>query len=335
MDETKMHQCLVCRSDQRAAKKLFIVSGYPLMQCTICRFVYLGTQLEWEDKKLLNEQRYGGTRQGQRSRMLVREDRLALNQISQYARYRTLLEVGCGDGGFLIVAKSQGWDVWGVELSRGAAQAAALKLGGSKIHCGTIQDWPFPREAFDVVVMKSFIEHVPDPRADLEVAWRLLKPNGYLYLLTPNIESLEAKVYGRRWFALVPGDHLWFFSPETLKSLLETTGFETRWLITTESYEDVVVGVLFLFRNLLGNLVCSVKQPTSEVMTRSRAPRTVAFGISPRAKHTAERILEMTRYLNVPWFLVYSHLLMKTSLGACIRGVFQKARLNNAWGGNQ
>jgi SAM-dependent methyltransferase len=177
--------------------------------------------------------------------------------------------------------------------------------------------------------MKSVIEHVPNPRADLAAVRRLLKPDGYLYLLTPNIESLEARVYGRYWFALVPGDHLWFFSPYTLKYLLQTTGFEPRWLTTTESYEDVIAAVLFAVRSLLRDGSSSFKLSQPEVMNGCIPPRTLASGLSPNAKYTAQRLLEVSRYLNLPWFFVYSHLLTRASLGACIRGVFQKTPSSN------
>lgn len=328
MEENKIRKCLICCSDQNQAKEMFNIRGYSIRQCTICRFVYLGVQLEWQDKELLNEQKYGDSRDGIQTRYMVRENNLALNQISKYAQCGNLLEIGCGDGGFLALAKSKGWNVKGVELSRGAARAAVLQLSEKEIHCGTMHDCPFHPESFDVVVMKSVVEHLPDPRAELAVAYRLLKPDGYLFILTPNIESLEANLYGRHWFALVPADHLWFFSPSTISCLLEARGFRRRWLTTTESYEDVVVGLLFALRSQLSELLNTFGQRNRAGAASNSASHTLVSGLSSTAKDTYWRLLEASRYLNFPWFFVYSSLLERTSLGACIRGIFQKTLLD-------
>jgi 2-polyprenyl-3-methyl-5-hydroxy-6-metoxy-1,4-benzoquinol methylase len=321
--DAETQKCLVCHSDQRDAPVRFAVDDYPFIRCPICHFTYLGTKLEWEDKRRLNEQRYGGSRPMTRTRALLREDEVALSEIVQHVQVGRLLEIGCGDGGFLGVAKSQGWDVWGVELSHGSGQVAASSLGNTRVHIGTVHDCPYPRETFDVVVMKSVIEHLAAPTADLAAIRQCLKPGGYLYVLTPNIESFDARIYGQHWYALMPGDHLWFFSTRTLRAFLKNAGFEATWMKTTEAYEDVISGLVFAVRSVFS--ACARPLRSELAVTGPRQiPRTVSSGVPPSIKQAAATILEASRWLSLPWFVIYSHLLEKASIGACVRGVFRK-----------
>jgi len=70
------------------------------------------------------------------------------------------------------------------------------------------------------------IEHVHDPKSALRQSFRLLKPNGKLYLETPNIESVGHKEFGENWRALEPPRHLTIFSWAALENFLAQLGFD-------------------------------------------------------------------------------------------------------------
>jgi len=316
--------CLICDGDSRASAKFLSVGPYCIARCPVCGVVFLDSQLESIAKTSINEQRYGGERPERRGSSLIREDQRALAEISQHSGHGSLLEIGCGDGGFLVIAAAEGWRVRGVEMSDGAARIAASVLGEERIHHGPLETCDLEPESFDVVVMKSVIEHLPNPRAGLASVRRLLRPGGHLYLLTPNIESLDARLYKSRWFALVPGDHLWFFSPATLENLVKRSGFETRWLVTTESYEDVVVAALFALRSLTQSW-----RSASDRSNASEQQASMGFGLTARARGSAQKLLEASRYISLPWFYAYSYFMRRAALGACIRGVFMKTNVRS------
>lgn len=148
---------------------------------------------------------------------------LCLATIRGFVRSGRLLEVGCAVGYFLNAARTD-FEVTGVEPSRWAAGEAVRRFGVN-VSIGTLEDAALPEEYFDVVAMVDVIEHLCDPVRTLAECRRVLKPGGRLYLVTPDIGSLSAKVLRGAWWGLRPA-HFHYFSLKTLGSLLEKNGFE-------------------------------------------------------------------------------------------------------------
>lgn len=138
-----------------------------------------------------------------------------------------LLDVGCGAGFFLRALDPARWDGWGVEISPRSAAAAERHLGAGRVFAGRLADATFDDGSFDVVAFWAALEHVTDPRGDLERARRLLAPSGLLVVQVPNFASYQARRFGADWFALDLPRHRAHFSPEPLERLLAETGFAT------------------------------------------------------------------------------------------------------------
>ncbi len=136
-----------------------------------------------------------------------------------------LLDVGCGPGVNLKTYQEQGWDVYGIDLSETAAARAREKVG-DRIHCGTLETAPLKDEMFDVVVLNHSLEHMFSPIQTLEKVWRLLRPGGTAVIAVPNVESLEASLFGPLWIGWDPPRHLYNFGKATLTKVLEAAGFQ-------------------------------------------------------------------------------------------------------------
>ncbi len=134
-----------------------------------------------------------------------------------------ILDVGCAAGFFLQAAKQGGWQEYGVEPSRWLAGYGRKNLG-LNVKAGTLKEAKFP-DYFDVVTLWDVLEHVPDPSAELREIRRVLKPGGLLVVNYPNFGSKLARLAGRRWWFLL-SVHLFYFTPHTLKAMLEGNGFE-------------------------------------------------------------------------------------------------------------
>lgn len=134
-----------------------------------------------------------------------------------------LLDVGCGNGAFMLYAQSAGWQVVGVDPDPNAVQIA--RSCGLEVHQGTIEVLDSWTETFDAVTLSHVIEHVHDPVATLEACRRLLKPGGWIWLSTPNLDSQGHNLYGRIWTGLEPPRHLVIFTYAALHSLLQDVGF--------------------------------------------------------------------------------------------------------------
>ncbi len=130
-----------------------------------------------------------------------------------------ILDIGAGTGDFLEEAKSQGWDVTGIEPSPQARAIAESK--GVSFAKDTSA---LPDNTFDVITMWHVLEHVPDFSAQLTELKRLLKPDGTIYIAVPNYKSYDAQYYGKFWAAFDVPRHLWHFSQKAVSIITQQHG---------------------------------------------------------------------------------------------------------------
>lgn len=135
-----------------------------------------------------------------------------------------LLDAGCGPGYFVRAARDAGFDACGVEVSRYAVEFAQRELGVDVRH-GTVSVPDLPAGSFDVVTMWDVIEHLPEPLAALRAVAGVLRPGGLFMLSTGDYASLVARLSGRHWHLFNLPEHLWFFTPGSLRRLLRRAGF--------------------------------------------------------------------------------------------------------------
>jgi 2-polyprenyl-3-methyl-5-hydroxy-6-metoxy-1,4-benzoquinol methylase len=143
--------------------------------------------------------------------------------VPRAAEGRRLLDVGAGNGAFLLQARSAGWEVLGVEPDPAAVEAA--RRAGLDVRIGGIECLSGARLSVDVITMNHVIEHVHDPRTVLREAFDLLRPGGTVFIETPNAASLGHERFGRHWRGLEPPRHLVLFNWSSLERLLTDVGF--------------------------------------------------------------------------------------------------------------
>jgi SAM-dependent methyltransferase len=136
-----------------------------------------------------------------------------------------LLDVGCAGGWDLQRFQEMGWKVTGVEFSPTAASVARARLG-CEVLVGDFEEVPLRDGTFDVVRFSHTLEHLPSPRRALERAHRVLRPEGRLFIEVPNVASLDRRIFGRHWAGWRLPQHLYHFTPKTLRRLLVRTGFQ-------------------------------------------------------------------------------------------------------------
>ena len=133
-----------------------------------------------------------------------------------------LLDIGCGNGAFLLRVKAAGWDAEGVEPD--AVAASQSRAHGLAVFEGGITDF-VPEERYDVITLAHVIEHLHDPSAMLRACTGLLRPDGVLWIATPNIESTGYRLFAAAWQPLEIPRHLVMLSPKALATLLREAGF--------------------------------------------------------------------------------------------------------------
>lgn len=134
-----------------------------------------------------------------------------------------LLDIGCGDGSFLRLARTCGWDVVGIDPDpKAAANAAKQSL---TVHEGGIEYFDGKAKLFDVITLNHVIEHVYDPIKVLKTCYDLLKPGGQLWLSTPNIDSFGHQRFRNNWRGLETPRHLVLFNRHSLSQAFISAGF--------------------------------------------------------------------------------------------------------------
>jgi 2-polyprenyl-3-methyl-5-hydroxy-6-metoxy-1,4-benzoquinol methylase len=200
-----------------------------IVECRHCGYVY--TTPRWSGEELLQaynaveDETYRQQRAG-REQTFARHLQ-ALERITGPAAGRRLLDVGAYIGVFVDVARRAGWDACGVEPSAWAA-AVAQEQGLPVFH-GTTASPALAGERYDVVTLWDVIEHLDDPAAELAQTYGLLRPGGFLAVHTMDIDSVVARLLGRRWPWLMDM-HLHYFSRRTLAEMLRQKGFEVLWI---------------------------------------------------------------------------------------------------------
>jgi 2-polyprenyl-3-methyl-5-hydroxy-6-metoxy-1,4-benzoquinol methylase len=135
-----------------------------------------------------------------------------------------LLDIGCGNGNFLVFADSLGWNVMGLDVDKGAVNSALSK--DINVQLGGIESLNKAYK-FDIITLNHVIEHVYNPAELIQKCYQHLNPGGKLWLETPNINSIGLNVYKEYWRGLEPPRHLILYNMQTLSNLLSHTGFHT------------------------------------------------------------------------------------------------------------
>lgn len=145
-----------------------------------------------------------------------------LNKILKLTTGKKIFDVGAATGYFLDLAKRAGWQTSGIEISEYAVKIASAK--GHQIFLGDLEDLE-SKERYDVITMWDVLEHLADPKKYLKSVHDVLHQEGILAINTINRSSWWARLWGRNWQAIMPPEHLFYYSVESLKILLEQGGF--------------------------------------------------------------------------------------------------------------
>ena len=228
MENLEKIKCPLCGAEKE--KFLFERDGFRVVKCLDCDLVYLNPRLTLEAlTKLYNE---GEISPEKYYEMNIPQDtsnfkkRLQLI-MKHHPTPGKMLDIGCNIGTLMHVAQEKGWETTGVEFNTKAAAFGREKFG-LEIIDKDFMETKLPEDHFDVVSMNDVIEHVIDPIMTLEEVNRIMKRGGLLFMTTPNIGALMAKISGKKWLHIKPNEHLTYFTPQTIKKLVEKTGFEMK-----------------------------------------------------------------------------------------------------------
>jgi len=284
-----------------------------IVKCLKCGLIYTNPRKVKDEildsyKKMVDEE-YAKEERGRRITA-----KIIVKKIKKYKKGQSnLLEIGCGVGFLLDEARREGWRVRGVELSKWAADYAREKLD-LNVFCGDLKNANLAYGYFDVIILSDTIEHLINPKDTLVSIRKLLSPQGVLYINTPNIDSLISNLLKARWWGLNQF-HLHYFTRETLKQMLEATGFElikfggysrtfslSYWLKRLEGYDKKLFKLLkFLAKNnLINNRLVTVNVGDQMELFAKRQRKMIYLAELERAIESVENKIKMRTIVVLP-----------------------------------
>jgi len=189
-----------------------------------------------------------------------------LREMGQEGRGR-VLDIGCGSGQFLARLVRSGHECHGTELSAETGRRAG-QVPGLRLHFGELERDRFPVGSFDLISIWHVLEHLPEPDRILGFCHDWLSDGGALMVAVPNIDSMQARLFGGAWFHLDPPRHLHHFGRASLERALSDAGFRIERMQTL-SWEQNVYGVAQSALNAMG----FPRDEYYEVLKRNRSLR--------------------------------------------------------------
>jgi len=249
--------CIVCKSLNapllfRTRDRHYGIQGeFNLVQCSGCGLVHLDPIPTEQELSSFYANDYYSYQPQKRAGWFKRLARKILylkikthNPKSQHPG--EFLDIGCGSGDYLHVMLAKGWRVRGVEPSEfGSAEG---RRAGFDIFNGTLLKANFPPNSFDYVRLNHSFEHIPNPVEVLDEIYRILKPQGKLYIGIPNIDSLPYRIFGRYWWYLGAPLHTHNYTVTIISTLMRRSGLTVDRVYYNSNYGSLL-GSLQIYAN--------------------------------------------------------------------------------------
>jgi 2-polyprenyl-3-methyl-5-hydroxy-6-metoxy-1,4-benzoquinol methylase len=214
-------QCPVC--DHAGAETYLQKGDLRLVRCVRCSMIYANpVRAELASGKYYDEAGayYLSPAKLESDYAGVRFER-ELRLFRKHCHRGAVLDVGCSSGAFLHELNRRfpdAYDVVGTDASGAPLDYAESR--GVPVVRGDFLQQDFGGRKFEAITFWAVIEHLLEPKAFLEKARSLLKPDGRCFVLVPNMSSLATRLLGARYRYLYP-QHLNYFTRSTLRRLVE------------------------------------------------------------------------------------------------------------------
>lgn len=210
-----------CLCGSSIAQPLFQIGNYTIAECVNCHQVRTLTP-----DSVMRTQEYGQADISiyiEKEEMFRRLFRNVLDFVGKFVREGTLIDIGSGVGLLVDEATRVGFKALGFEPS-----VPSVKAAKKYFHISLIAQEFSPTlvpKHVNVVVINHVLEHVVDPKKLLRQVAQIVKPGGFIFIGVPNFGSIMRMVKKSRWQSLIPDQHRWHFTVQTLDNLVLPYGF--------------------------------------------------------------------------------------------------------------
>lgn len=223
--------CPLC--DREPVEFAIDYQGFHLCRCPGCGLQFQSPRLTFEElaDKIYTEDYCPGHEESANETAYARQLR---NFEKLIGRKGSVLDVGCGNGSFLEYAKRNGWETSGADI-RLSPETANLTC---PLFEGRLTEIDFGSAHFDVIRFNHVIEHLQNPLIELARCRELLNPGGLVFVGVPNLAGVSPRIKNlqsrlglkkKRWRHYAATHHLYFFTPATLRRMIDKAGFVVRF----------------------------------------------------------------------------------------------------------
>src|SRR3989338_221670 len=255
-------ECNLCGGEDFMSLRKVMISPMGgesnLVKCEGCCLARLNPQYNEEDERKFYTSEYFG-REGieawSAARMSIFKHNLRM--LNTYKKGVKLLDLGCGMGQFLKIARDGGGDVMGIDISMPAAEYARLTFGVEIIE-SSLEEANLKDDFFDVVTAFNIIDQLSDPLKELKEMHGVLKEKGIISIRVSNLRFHIFFDSSLRFINRInniwadtekpPAFHNYMFNRETAAAMLKRAGFKNISVFNSRLCikNKLIEGIIFL-----------------------------------------------------------------------------------------
>lgn len=241
-NQLQQYPCPVCGSTTN--RPVHTIRQFPIVQCVPCTMVFVNPRLKTEFVYNIYKDHYfnrpsdGYDNYTLTAHLRIKTFEKWYVQIKKFCASAKgqALDIGCAAGYFLDILKKDHWQTEGIELD--TTMHADLLNRSYQAFNQPIETFT-PTHSYDLITLFDVIEHLPNLQADIKKLHDMLNPGGMVALVTPNVTSTQRKLFGKRWFQFKPLEHIYYFSPATMRLLAEKNGFSVTTIQPCGQFADI------------------------------------------------------------------------------------------------
>lgn len=195
-------------------KLLFQVKQMDVLKCRRCSFIQIAEMEEYDYKE-----EYFDNNKYRDYRCQNRENERRKKLVKKFcSRGSRIIDIGCASGEFVSSVKDE-FDIFGCDFSLNAIKIAKNKNPQMKERFwqASVKELAPDGDYYDAVCMWDVIEHIDDPLEAMHHVLSILKKDGYIFISTPDIGTVFAKIMGAKWPFMTPPEHLSFFNKRSMQ----------------------------------------------------------------------------------------------------------------------
>lgn len=233
----EINKCYLCNGKKILARQGTVRDNPNLkvLECEKCGLVFLSSFDHIKDDFYKNAEMHGSNPDINLDEWIKEtkaDDERRFKALGSKLKEKTILDVGCGTGGFLSLSKKIAKEVAGVEPEE------RLKPHFKKQGITVFSEISEVKNKYDVITLFHVLEHIDDPILFLKKIGKLLKRNGQLIVEVPNSNDALLSIYKNKSFSEFTywSCHLFLYNQHTLRLIAEKAGLKTVYIKQIQRY---------------------------------------------------------------------------------------------------